>query len=160
MKMHLINLVAAVLLFAVMSMAFAEEQIGYPDGYRHWTHVKSMTIHEGHPLESPFLGIHHVYANEPALQGLQIGTFNDGSMFVFDLLQSKDAGNASVEGDRVLVGVMLKDSARFPDTDGWGYQAWSNDSHTQTLVSDDGVSCHACHNQQKEQDFVFSQWRD
>lgn len=159
MTINLVHLVATVSLFAVTSAVFATEPIDYPDGYRHWTHVKSMTIHEAHPLESPFLGIHHVYANEPALHGLQGDTFGDGSMFVFDLLQSNDAGNASVEGDRVLIGVMLKDSARFPQTDGWGYQAWSENSRSQGLVNDGGLSCHACHMQQKEQDFVFSQWR-
>lgn len=159
-KTGLIKLAAAASLFAASSLVAAAEPIDYPGDYRHWTHVKSMTIHKGHPLESPFLGIHHVYANEPALQGLQDGAFADGSMLVFDLLQSNDASNASVEGDRVLIGVMLKDSTRFPKTEGWGYQAWPENSRAQGLVSDDGLSCHACHTQQQDRDFVFSQWRD
>lgn len=24
--------------------------VDYPDGYRNWTHVKSMVLHAGHPL--------------------------------------------------------------------------------------------------------------
>ena len=138
----------------------AEDQIDYPDGYRSWVHVKSMTIHKGHPLETPFLGIHHVYANERALQGLRDGKFSDGSMLVFDQLQSEDVGKASVEGERVLIGVMLKDDARFTKTNGWGYQAWPENSRSERLVADKGVSCHACHTQQKHRDFVFSEWRD
>ena len=37
-------------------------QVDYPEGYRQWTHLKSMVIQKGHPLANPFEGIHHVYA--------------------------------------------------------------------------------------------------
>ncbi|MCP5317916.1 MAG: cytochrome P460 family protein [Chromatiaceae bacterium] len=159
MRKSLLTLAVGVSLGALTTLAAADE-IDYPDGYRSWTHVKSMTIHKGHPLETPFLGIHHVYANERALHGLQSKHFADGAMLVFDQLQSEDAGAASVEGDRVLIGVMLKDNARFPQTNGWGYQAWPKDSRSQRLVDDGGLSCHGCHIQQKDRDYVFSQWRD
>jgi hypothetical protein len=119
-----------------------------------------MTIHKGHPLEDPFLGIHHVYANDRALAGLRAGAFEDGSVLVFDQLKSRDAEQASTEGERVLTGVMIKDRGRFQDTDGWGYEAWAGNSRTDRLVADDGLACHGCHTQQKARDFVFSQWRD
>lgn len=140
--------------------ALGGDLIDYPDGYRLWAHVKSMTIHENHPLQNPFLGIHHVYANDRGLSGLKTDRFADGSMLVFDLLASKTADGASVEGDRVLIGVMLKDKQRFPKTNGWGYEAWKGDSRAERLVNDQGMSCHSCHTQQKESNYVFSQWRD
>ncbi|MGB5736919.1 MAG: cytochrome P460 family protein, partial [Thiohalocapsa sp.] len=65
----------------------AEGPVSYPEGYREWTHVKSMVIHPGHPLENPFLGIHHVYANEAARDGLETGVYSDGALFAFDLLE-------------------------------------------------------------------------
>ena len=102
MRKSLLTLAVGVSLGALTTLAAADE-IDYPDGYRSWTHVKSMTIHKGHPLETPFLGIHHVYANERALHGLQSKHFADGAMLVFDQLQSEDAGAASVEGDRVAL---------------------------------------------------------
>ena len=71
--------------------ALSGDLIDYPDGYRLWAHVKSMTIHENHPLQNPFLGIHHVYANDRALSGLKTGQFADGSTLVFDQLKSKSA---------------------------------------------------------------------
>lgn len=145
---------------ATSAIALAATPIDYPEGYRHWTHVKSMTIHEGHPLQDPFLGIHHVYANQAALEGLQAGRFADGSTLVFDLLQSKTADHASSEGDRVLLGVMVKDSARFADTGGWGYEGWAGNSRSERLVKDGGAGCHGCHAQQQDRDFVFSQWRE
>ncbi|MCU7851433.1 MAG: cytochrome P460 family protein [Candidatus Thiodiazotropha sp. (ex Monitilora ramsayi)] len=138
----------------------ATDLIDYPDGYRLWGHVKSMTIHKGHPLENPFLGIHHVYANQRALAGLKKGSYEDGSIFVFDLLQNKTSDKTSVEGERALIGVMVKDSHRFTKTDGWGYEGWAGNSRNKRLVNDGGLSCHGCHTQQMQHDYIFSQWRD
>ncbi len=160
MKRHFAKNACFVAMLALSHTALGADLIDYPDGYRLWAHAKSMTIHKGHPLENPFLGVHHVYANDRALAGLKSDRFEDGSVLVFDLLQSQDAGNASVEGDRVLIGVMVKDSQRFPKTDGWGYEGWAGDSRTERLVNDGGTSCHGCHTQKKDRDFVFSQWRD
>ena len=159
MKANLMSLITTCLFF-LSGTGLASDLIDYPDGYRQWTHVKSMTIHEGHSLQNPFLGIHHVYANGLALEGMQHNRFADGSVFVFDQLRSEESGKASIEGQRVLIGVMVKDSQRFPKTAGWGYEGWSGDSRTQRLVSDEGASCHACHTQQKGRDYVFSQWRN
>lgn len=138
----------------------AGEGPDYPEGYRLWTHVKSMTIHPGHPLENPFLGIHHLYANPQALEGYRAGDFGDGSVVVFDLLQSVTADSASSEGDRVLVGVMVKDRQRYADTGGWGFQGWAGNSRDETLVSDRGAACYDCHKAQRSRGYVFSAWRD
>lgn len=160
MKRQLSKTACLIAMLACSGASLGADAIEYPDGYRLWTHVKSMTIHKGHPLENPFQGIHHIYANDLALVGLKNNSFDDGSVLVFDLLKSKDAGNASVEGERVLLGVMVKDSQRFIDTDGWGYEGWGGNSRTKRLVNDGGASCHGCHTQQKDRDFVFSRWRD
>jgi hypothetical protein len=154
------TLISVTLVAGMSTAAVASDLIDYPDAYRGWTHVKSMTIHPGHPLEDPFLGIHHIYANEPALAGLQAGSFADGSVLVFDQLEYLTQDQASTEGNRVLVGVMVKDSARFADTGGWGFEGWAGDSRDQRLVTDGGAACFACHTQRSEQDFVFSEWRD
>jgi hypothetical protein len=49
--------------------------VPYPEGYRHWVHVKSMTINQGHALYDAFGGIHHLYANKKAEQGYKSGKF-------------------------------------------------------------------------------------
>lgn len=159
MKRSFLRLIVGLSLFSSTAL-IAADLIDYPDGYRQWTHVKSMTVHEGHPLETPFLGIHHIYANRKALQGLETGDFEDGSIFVFDQLQYNTEDKTSTEGTRVLLGVMVKDRNRFVKTDGWGYEGWSGDSREERLVKDGGVSCHGCHNQRKDSGYVFSQWRD
>ena len=157
---HIASQMALGLSLCLASTTFAVDLIDYPEGYRQWTHVKSMTIHPGHPLENPFLGIHHVYANRKALEGLKGGVYENGAIFVFDQLRFESKGKASAEGPRVLLGVMVKDRARFPSTGGWGYEGWARDSRTERLVNDGGTSCHGCHAQQRDSDYVFTKWRD
>ncbi len=144
----------------VSLMAQAQpNQVAYPEGYRDWTHVKSMVIQKGHPLENPFQGIHHVYANPKAEKGLKTGTFANGSVLVFDLLKAQDAGAALVEGPRKLVGVMKKDKKQFASTGGWGFEGFAGDSSTKRLVKDGGQGCYQCHTSQEKKDFVFSTYR-
>jgi hypothetical protein len=134
--------------------------IDYPDGYRTWTHIKTMTLHKGHPLENPFLGIHHIYGNEQGVQGVKSGQFDAGAVLVFDLLEYETAENASTEGDRVLLGVMVKDSDRYAATGGWGFEGFAGDSRTERLVDDGGESCFSCHASRKAYDYVYTRWRD
>ena len=138
----------------------AGETIDYPDDYRTWTHIKTMTLHKGHPLENPFLGIHHIYGNEQGVQGVKSGRFDDGAVLVFDLLEYETAENASTEGDRVLLGVMTKDSDRYAATGGWGFEGFADDSRTERLVDDGGQSCFSCHASRKANDYVFTHWRE
>lgn len=142
-----------------LNVSKADESIAYPNNYRHWTHIKTMVLGKSHPLAVPFQGIHHVYANKKALQGMRKGEFHDGAKIAFDLLKEEKQAAASVEGQRVLLGIMVKDKKRYAQTGGWGFEAWKGDSHTQRLVTDQGQSCYQCHASQKQQGFVFSQWR-
>ena len=135
-------------------------KVAYPEGYRDWSHVKSMLIEPGHALENPFQGIHHVYANPQAKIGLNTGNYPDGAVLVFDLLNYRDGGNAMQEGSRKLVGVMLRDKTRFATTGGWGFEGFAGDSRDQRLVSDGGASCYGCHTQVKDKAFVFSEMRN
>lgn len=134
--------------------------VSYPDGYREWTHVKSMLIEEGHPLYDTFGGIHHVYANASALRTLRASDaagYPDGAVFVFDLLAAHGADATIVEGERKLIGVMLKDGARYTSTGGWGFEAFGG--NTRTPVGVDGAECFACHQAKADADYVFTEWR-
>ena len=150
----------AALALAVVLPTLGGQPIAYPEGYRDWTHVKSMVIQPGHPLFESFGGIHHIYANEPALRGYGRGAFPDGSVIVFDLLEATTAGGATTEGPRKVLGVMHKDAKRWPDTGGWGFEGFSGDSRTERVVADAAAkACFACHTSQKDRDFVFSRAR-
>jgi hypothetical protein len=156
--MHRVALLLA--LAGAPALAADPAPVPYPEGYRGWTHVKSMVINPGHPLYEAFGGIHHLYANRKALKGYQSGKFPDGAVIVFDLLEAKVADNAVQEGTRKVVGVMHKDARRWKDTGGWGFEGFKGDSRSERAVGKNAASaCYACHTQQKDRDFVFSGYR-
>lgn len=62
---------------------------------------------------------------------------------------------ASVPGDFTAAEAMVKDSKKYPATDGWGYGIWEG----KTLKMYDqakAAECHACHQVAKDTDFVFT----
>lgn len=156
--------VLAVALWAALPMvatAADAPPVPYPEGYRQWTHVKSMVIGEGHPLVGAFGGIHHIYANSKALGAYRKGgKFPDGAVIVFDLLDVKSGGGAVEEGARKVVGVMRKNARAYAATGGWGFEGFKGDSKTERAVGKDAATaCFNCHAPQKAQDYVFSGWR-
>ena len=150
------------LALALVGAAYAaspeKSSVAYPTGFRKWPFVKSMVIYsDKHPLFAQFGGLHHVYANAEAMRALvKGGTFPDGNVLVFDLLEAKDENGAWVEGSRKLIGVMEKDRARFKTTGGWGFEGFKGDSQSERLVTDATAQCFGCHQRQKDNDFAFS----
>lgn len=96
----------------------AEPEVPSPAGYRDWHHVKSVVIEKGHPPYGAFGGIHHLYANDKALEGYRSDTFPDGVVIIFDLLEAVHDGNAVTEDARKIVNVMHKDASKFAATGG------------------------------------------
>ena len=147
---------------ALTSTLFAADPspVPYPEGYRQWTHVKSMTINPGHALYSAFGGIHHLYANPKAEKGYKSGKFADGAVIAFDLLEAQVADNTVQEGARKVLGVMHKDSRKYKDTGGWGFEGFKGDSKTDRAVGNNAAAaCFQCHTAQKSSDYVFSTFR-
>ncbi len=136
-------------------------KVKYPEGYRGWLHVKSMVIHDkAHPLFEAFGGIHHVYVNPTgAKAGRGDGAYPDGTVLVFDLLDVKNEGGAMTEGARKFVGVMAKNAKAYPDTGGWGFEAFKGDTRDQRVVTDAKTQCFACHQSQEKTGFVFATFR-
>ena len=159
MKLSFSSLAFALIGLAGVAVA-ADDAVPYPQGYRQWQHVKSMVIQPGHPLHDAFGGIHHLYANHKAVRGYRTGKFPDGAMIAFDLLEGQAADNAIVEGQRKVLGVMLKDAKKYAATGGWGFEGFAGDSTTQRAVADKAATaCFACHIGQKQSDYVFSRYR-
>jgi hypothetical protein len=145
---------------AAAAASAAAPPVPYPNGYRQWTHVKSMVIEPGHALYDAFGGLHHIYANAAAIDGYRRGRHADGAVIVFDLLEAKSADHAIVEGARKVVGVMLKDSKRYAATGGWGFEAWKGDSRSERVVGANAAdACFGCHAPQRARDYVFSTFR-
>ena len=136
-----------------------EHKVSYPKDYRTWTHVKSMVINDAHSLSDPFEGMHHVYGNNKALDGLNANTYKNGATFVFDLLSAERTKEATVEGKRKFIGVMTYDNTKFKKTGNWGFEAFAGDSKDKRVVKDSGISCFQCHVAVEQKSYVFTEYR-
>ena len=140
--------------------AGSDSSVPYPEGYRQWLHVKSTLIGPQHARFAANGGLHHYYANAKAVEGLAAGKFANGSVLVDDLLEMADtAPGVSSEGKRRRVAVMRKDSARYPETGGWGFEVFAGDRPEATLTAEAKAACFACHGKRKDRDLVFSEYR-
>jgi hypothetical protein len=152
--------VACAVTWSLSSWAQSDDAVPYPAGYRHWTHVRTALIGPQSPAFESFGGLHHIYANEKAMEGYRAGRFPDGSALVFELLETRENEGVTTEGQRKRVGVMVKDSKRYAGTGGWGYESFHGDSQTERrLNAQSRIACYKCHESQKDRDYVFSEFR-
>jgi hypothetical protein len=136
------------------------QNIPFPAGYRDWVHVKSAVIGPEFPAYGTEGGIHHIYANRTALAGFSNGTFEDGSILVYDLLTLSEKGGVGTEGARRRIDVMVKDSKRYAASGGWGFGRFMGDDHDRDVLTPDVTKvCYQCHEQRKAHGFVFSDLR-
>ncbi len=158
MKRAILTIFALILGFPFLTNASGERK----DFYKYWYHVKSMVIFDKkHPLYDPFFGIHHVYINKKGLKTIQSQgkrTFPEGTKIAIVFYNHKEDQGAFVEGEKRLEAYMIKNSKKYKNTDGWGYFAY--DAKGNPIVKDMKVDCHNCHSQVKDQDFVFSLWKE
>jgi len=132
--------------------------IAFPAGYTRWTHIKSGLITPAHAAYPRFGGLHHVYANPAALQGLRSGAYPDGAVLVYDLFETRDNAGIVDQGPRRHIDVMVKDRARFKASDGWGYAEFAAGARSDRLNDAERDGCAACHATRRAQGDVFSQW--
>jgi hypothetical protein len=153
-------LVAAAAALVPSSEGPDASQVPYPEGYRRWAHVKTQLVSPDNPRAGRFAGMHHVYANAPALEGYETGRFPGGAVIVFDLLDVRTADGNTEEGSRKFVDVMLKDGARFAATGGWGYQEFEGPGRERRLDAAKAAACSACHARLAPSDHVISTLRE
>lgn len=138
----------------------AQNRVPFPAGYRDWVHVKSGVIGPEFPMYEMEGGIHHIYANRKALGGFANGTFEDGSILVYDLLSLSEKSGVGTEGARRRIDVMIKDTKRFPASEGWGFGRFMGNDHDHDVLTPDVTKvCFQCHEKRREHGFVFSDLR-
>lgn len=140
--------IITVSILASTGLAFAAQdtsQVPFPEGYRNWYHHHSTVNLAGHDPEGN-VGIQHVYANPAAVEGLKSGKFARGATFAVDRFAYAEKENRSLEqGARKVVAVMVKDDERYPETGGWGFQAFKGGDPNVKAVKDGGTACFTCH---------------
>jgi len=138
----------------------ADVQIPFPEDFRTWAHVKSMLIGPESSFFATEAGIHHIYANSTAMEGYRTGRFPDGSIIVYNLLDTKVVSGNTMEGAAKRVDVMVKDASRYSGSGGWGFAQFIGDNRTDNKMTPDlAATCAACHAKRKDRDYVFSEFR-
>ena len=161
MKKSMLILVAAVVSAGGFSLWAQSDVIApFPKEFRKWAHVKSVLVGPQSPAFATEGGIHHIYANEKALEGYETGKFPDGSVIVYDLLETKEIAGNTIEGPTRRVDVMVKQSELYRTTGGWKFMSFPGGNPTDgKLTAERKAACAACHANQKDHDFVFSEFR-
>jgi Cytochrome P460 len=150
----------AVLIVSFALSAQTDEEPSFPKEFRRWAHVKSVLVGPQSPAFATEGGIHHIYANDNALEGYRSGKFPDGSVIVYDLLETKEVAGNTLEGQTRRVDVMLKQRARYASTGGWEFMSFSGSDQTNgKLTAARQETCAGCHARKKDHDFVFSEFR-
>lgn len=137
-------------------------------GYEDWPAVASSQP------EEPEAKLNLIVANAPMIAAYRAGTpgngkpFPDGSRIVKILWNPRQLAEApfavKVPGTISSIGCMVKDSARFPDTGGWGYAQFDYDPAADRLVpntalqGNDAKCGAACHQAAAAKDFVFTEY--
>jgi hypothetical protein len=157
-----------VLAVAGVTAGADSSDVPYPEGYRRWTFLHSSMVSatfgafEKKPCQKPCTsGLFHFYANDKAMDGLRTGSYPDGAIIAEEMLEflSNDKGSGK-EGERRVVGVMVKDSKRYSETGGWGFGSYDEGSKTNTLDAAARNACYQCHVPRKDKGYVFTEYRD
>ncbi|HKV42357.1 MAG TPA: cytochrome P460 family protein [Blastocatellia bacterium] len=156
------SIAAAVVLLSLTVRPWARPNggIAYPADYRRWAVAKSTLVGPQSAFFATEGGIHHIYANEKAMEGYSSGKFLDGAILVYELLETKEVNGLTLEGRRRRVDVMVKEKQTYGETGGWGFASFTGDNRSDgTLSAERSAACFACHASRKDHDFVFSEFR-
>lgn len=166
-KLLFISLTSVLLLAgALVAQVVSSPEVPYPDGYRQWRHITSGVLppKQGVANSQPDDGkvaashglIHHIYANEKAVEGYRTGHFPEGAVLIADWFVLEEKRGALRHGPRHSIDVMIRDS-RYSDTGGWGFEKFDKDSRTTRTVGPNAVkSCFECHVGAQDREYVFS----
>jgi Cytochrome P460 len=157
-----LGLAVILTLFGVPSAICADDGVPFPDGFRDWFVVNSMSATKDSPVFGGVEGMHIIHINAKGLPTLKKGgpfPYPDGTIFADDVHEYSVKDGATVEGAKKVVTVMVKDGKKYASTGGWGFQVWLGGDPSKPLVPDQAhaiTACFACHTPQKDQDYTFS----
>ena len=152
-----------VCLVGLCTIAFADSKvppapngIELPAGYKDWR-----VIATSHREDNKTLRV--ILGNDKAMNAARAGKTNpwpDGS--ILGKLVWKDAAHdkwakATIPGKFVHAEFMIKDSAKYVETGGWGFARWKGlDQKPHGVDASFVMECYNCHLPVKDNDYVFT----
>jgi hypothetical protein len=153
-------LATALFAYSFSLWAQSDDAVLFPKEFRKWAHVKSVLVGPQSAAYATEGGIHHIYANDKALKGYETGRFPDGSIIVYDLLETKEIAGNTIEGPTRRIDVMLKQSEHNSATGGWQFMSFPGGNQADgKLTAERQAMCSGCHAKRKDHDSVFSEFR-
>ena len=110
-------------MLAAVSAENAGSDIPFPNEFRNWFVVNSMTVTKDSPISDQLGGMHIIYVNSKGLATLKKGgplPYPDGTIFADDVHEFSTKDGAFLEGNKKAVAVMIKNAKKYPMTGGWG----------------------------------------
>jgi hypothetical protein len=141
-----------------------------PEGFREWVFVGApLTPHGLNNGEAGFPEYHHVYVNPDAFSVYKrTGEFPDGTVITKELVllqkgDYKDGSKNAPSGRGFFAGefhgmdVMVKDSKRFKETNGWGFFNFGHSAppYLKSAKAAPAESCANCHAANAGKGMVF-----
>ena len=149
----------------------ADDSTSIPEGFREWVFIGApLTPHGLNGGAAGFPEFHHVYIEPEAFaEYTRTGEFPEGTTIVKELVLLKEGhyddgsrDEASGRGyfaDRFAgIDMMVKDSARFATTNGWGFYNFGHHEppYAETAAVASNEECAFCHTANATHDMVFT----
>ena len=162
MRKLVLGLAVILTFFWASSATSADDGVPFPNGFRDWFAVNSMSATKDSPVFGGVEGMHIIHINAKGLATLKKGgpfPYPDGTIFADEVHEDSVKDGATVEGAKKAVTVMVKDEKKYAQTGGWGFQVWVGGDPSKPQIPDAAhaiTACFVCHTPQKVQDYVFS----
>ena len=149
-----------------------DDQLKLPQGYHRWIFLGSpLTPHGLNNGKAGFPEFHNVYIQPEAYQAYRsTGLFPEGTILLKELQLTKPgtypdgsrneaSGRGYFPGKANGIDITVKDSKRFPDTNGWGFFNFGHQAppYAPTAAVQPKEACAGCH-EANATDMVFSEF--
>lgn len=151
----------------------ADGQLVLPTGYREWVFLGApLTPNALNGGEAGFPEYHNVYVQPQAFRAYRdTGVFPEGTIMLKELQltqagEEEDGSRSEVSGRGYFPGafngidISVKDSARFPEGQGWGYFNFGHHAppYAATASAAPVEACAQCHIDNADEDMVFTRF--
>jgi hypothetical protein len=138
----------------------SDGKLGLPRGFRRWVFVGAPLTPNGlNNGKAGFPEYHHVYIQAQNVDAyLKTGQFLEGTVIVKELTRvlnptfpdgsrNEPSGRGFFNGEFNGIDATVKDSKRFPNTNGWGFFTFGHhpEPHAATAVESPAETCAGCH---------------
>lgn len=145
--------------------------VALPDGFREWVFVGApVTPNALNGGAAAFPEFHHVYVEPKAYTAFkETGEFPEGTTIVKELVSTQTGTHADGSRDEASgrgyfahafggIDMMVKDSARYAETSGWGFFNYGHHAppYAETAEAQPQEACAYCHEASATHDMVFT----